>query len=104
MGGSRYAKKVGIDLTQGSVLGGLVRFVIPLLLANILQQLYNTVDMAVIGNYVGSTGTVGVSTGGEVATLLTFLATAFGSLRRFMRRSSAALGIIAPSARSLVHA
>ena len=72
-------KKVGIDLTQGSVLGGLVRFVIPLLLANILQQLYNTVDMAVIGNYVGSTGTVGVSTGGEVATLLTFLATAFGS-------------------------
>ena len=72
-------KKLGIDLTQGSVLGGLVRFVIPLLLANILQQLYNTVDMAVIGNYVGSTGTVGVSTGGEVATLLTFLATAFGS-------------------------
>ncbi len=72
-------KNVGVDLTQGSVLGGLVRFVIPLLLANILQQLYNTVDMAVIGNFAGSAGTVGVSTGGEVATLLTFLATSFGS-------------------------
>ena len=72
-------KKVGADLTRGSVLGGLIRFVIPLLLANILQQLYNTVDMAVIGNFAGNAGTVGVSTGGEVATLLTFLATSFGS-------------------------
>lgn len=72
-------KRVGTDLTQGSVLGGLIRYVIPLLLANILQQLYNTVDMAVIGNFAGSAGTVGVSTGGEVATLLTFLATSFGS-------------------------
>lgn len=71
--------RVGLDLTQGSILKQLIRFVIPLLLANFLQQLYNTVDMAVIGHYVGSTGTVGVSAGGEVATLVTFIATAFGS-------------------------
>lgn len=71
--------KVGLDLTQGNILKQMIRFVIPLLLANFLQQLYNTVDMAVIGHYVGSTGTVGVSSGGEVATLVTFIATAFGS-------------------------
>ena len=72
-------KRVGADLTQGEILPQLLKFVLPLMLANIVQQLYNTVDMIVIGQYVGSTGTVGVSTGGEVATLITFIAAAFGS-------------------------
>lgn len=72
-------KRVGMDLTEGNILKLLIRFAIPLLLANLLQQLYNAVDMMVIGHYVGSAGTVGVSSGGEVATLVTFLATAFGS-------------------------
>lgn len=70
---------VGLDLTEGHIVKQLIRFAVPLLLANLLQQLYNAVDMAVIGHYVGSIGTVGVSSGGEVATLVTFLATAFGS-------------------------
>lgn len=70
---------IGIDLTQGPIFQQLMTFVIPLLLANVIQQLYNTVDVIVIGQYVGSIGTVGVSTGGEVATLITFMAVAFGS-------------------------
>lgn len=72
-------KQVGTDLTEGNILRLLIRFVIPLLLANLLQELYNAVDMAVIGHFVGSTGTVGVSIGGEIPGLLTFLATSFGS-------------------------
>lgn len=72
-------KTVGMNLTEGNILHQLFIFVVPLLLANFLQQLYNMVDMMVIGHFVGSTGTVGVSSGGEVATLVTFLATAFGS-------------------------
>lgn len=78
-GTAAKGKRVGTDLTEGNILKLLIRFVVPLLLANFLQQLYNTVDMAVIGHFVGSEGTVGVSTGGEVATMLTFLATSFGS-------------------------
>lgn len=42
-------KKVGLDLTEGNILTQLLRFVLPLLLANVIQQLYNTVDMMVIG-------------------------------------------------------
>ena len=72
-------KKVGLDLTEGNIPKLLIRFAFPLLLTNLLQQLYNAVDMAVIGHFVGSAGTVGVSSGGEVAALITFLATAFGS-------------------------
>lgn len=72
-------EKIGKDLTEGPILSLLTHFAGPLLLANLLQQLYNTVDMIVIGQYMGSIGTVGVSNGGEVATVITFLSTAFGS-------------------------
>ena len=72
-------KKLGADLTQGNVLHQLTLFVLPLILANFVQQIYNTVDMMVIGQYVGNAGTVGVSVGGEAATLLTFVAIGFGS-------------------------
>ncbi|MBQ8994627.1 MAG: MATE family efflux transporter [Oscillospiraceae bacterium] len=72
-------KKVGSDLTEGNVAKQLIRFVLPLLAANIVQQLYNTVDMAVIGKSVGTIGTVGVSQGGEIATLITFTSQSFGS-------------------------
>ena len=72
-------KSVGIDLTQGNILKLLIQFTIPLLLANFIQQLYNTVDMIVIGQYVGNIGTVGVSTGGDVATMLTFVGTSLGT-------------------------
>ncbi len=75
----RLKNGVGADLTQGNILRQLLKFVLPLLLANLVQQLYNTVDMIVIGQYVGSTGTVGVSQGGEIATMVTFMASAFGS-------------------------
>lgn len=73
------SKKVGIDLTEGNILRQLIVFALPLLLANFVQQLYNTVDMVVIGQFVGSAGSNGVSNGGEMATLITFVASAFGS-------------------------
>lgn len=41
------------DLTQGSIVGGLIQFSAPLLFGLIFQQLYNTVDTLVVGNYVG---------------------------------------------------
>ena len=69
----------GINLTEGSIFKLLLRFAIPLLLANFVQQLYNTVDMIVIGQYVGNVGTVGVSTGGDIATMLTFVGTSLGT-------------------------
>ena len=72
-------KRVGLDLTEGNILKQLLIFVLPLLLANIVQQLYDMVDMIVIGKFVGTIGTSGVSTGSEVATLITFAASSFGS-------------------------
>lgn len=38
-----------MDMTEGSIVGKLIRFAIPLLLGNLFQQLYNMVDTWVIG-------------------------------------------------------
>ena len=72
------SQEIGADMTVGSIPRLLIQFASPLLLANLVQQLYNSVDMIIVGKVVGNAGTVGVSTGGEVASLLTFIATSFG--------------------------
>ena len=41
------------DLTRGSEAGLIISFSIPMLLGNLLQQLYNMVDSIIVGNWVG---------------------------------------------------
>ena len=73
------AKRVGRDLTQGPVFQSLMIFVFPIILTNLIQQLYSMVDLMVIGRFVGNVGTVGVSVGGEMADFLTPVATSFAT-------------------------
>ena len=70
---------VGANLTEGPIMATLLTFAIPIVLTNLVQQLYSLVDVIVIGQFVGSIGTVGVNTGGEVADLVTPVATAFAT-------------------------
>lgn len=70
-------RHVGTDLTEGHIAKTLIRFAIPLLLANLIQQLYNTVDLIVIGQFAGSAGTVGTSAGGDLANFLTMIGMGF---------------------------
>ena len=44
-----------VDMTDGSPWQKIVLFAVPMLVGNIAQQLYNTVDSVVVGNYVGIT-------------------------------------------------
>ena len=41
------------ELTKGNILIGLWAFAVPLMLGNVMQQLYNLVDTWVVGNYIG---------------------------------------------------
>lgn len=50
----RRVKKHDVDMTSGSVFRHLLNFAVPLLMGNIFQQLYNTVDTWVVGNYVSN--------------------------------------------------
>lgn len=47
-------KKKTVDMTSGNIAGHLLRFALPLLLGNLFQQLYNTVDSWVVGNFVSN--------------------------------------------------
>lgn len=58
------------DLTTGSITGGLWAFAVPLMLGNIMQQLYNLADTWIVGRYVGDNALAAV---GSSYTLITFL-------------------------------
>lgn len=47
------ARSKNIDMTKGPILKELVLFALPLLLGNAFQQLYNTVDSVIVGQFVG---------------------------------------------------
>ncbi len=68
-----FIKKIGrgkLDMVSGSPWKQILLFSIPLLLGNILQQLYNTVDSMVVGNFVGSGALAAVGTSTPVIRLL----------------------------------
>jgi len=67
------------DFTQGSVPKQLLRFATPLLLANLLQVVYNMADMVIVGQVMGSVGLSAVSIGGDVSSFLTFVAMGFSN-------------------------
>lgn len=72
-------KGVGRDLTSGAILPLLMVFAMPVVVSNLIQQLYSMVDLMIIGQFVGNIGTVGVNTGGEIADFLTPVATSFAA-------------------------
>ena len=42
------------DMTQGNIASNIIMFALPLLVGNLFQQLYNTVDTWVVGNFVSN--------------------------------------------------
>ncbi len=72
------------DLTTGSVTRQLVWFALPICLSNLLQTLYNLVDMVVVGQFVGSAGLSAVSSGGELINVSTFMCMGFASAAQVM--------------------
>lgn len=76
---AKAVKKVGRDLTDGPIMSSLLIFALPIVITDVIQQLYSMVDLMVIGQFVGNIGTVGVNTGGEIADFLMPVATAFAA-------------------------
>ena len=60
----------GTKLLSGSIWKGIVSFAIPLFLGNLFQQLYNTVDSLIVGNFLGSDALAAVSSSGSLIFLL----------------------------------
>lgn len=58
------------DLIKGNITKSLILFSIPMILGNLLQQLYNIADTFIVGQYIGSQALAAV---GSSFTLMTFL-------------------------------
>lgn len=57
-------------MTEGVIWKKILWFSVPLLLGNVFQQLYNTVDSVIVGNYIGGGALAAVGTSGPVINLL----------------------------------
>ncbi len=67
------------DMTHGPLTKQILRYSAPLVLANILQTLYNLVDLAIVGQVVGSVGLSAVSVAGQITFMLYALGIGLGS-------------------------
>lgn len=60
------ARRRDLNMTEGSITGLLIAYSVPLLIGNIFQQLYNTADSVIVGNYVGKEALAAVGCTGTV--------------------------------------
>ena len=63
-------RKRDVDMTEGNILRHIVSFALPLLIGNLFQQLYNTVDTWVVGNFVSNEAYSAVGTVGPIVNML----------------------------------
>lgn len=64
------SSRLKIDMTKGSIMGRVLIFAIPIIIGNILQYLYTTVDTLVIGAYCGHTSLAAVGTSSQPVEVL----------------------------------
>lgn len=64
------AKAVNLNMTQGPLLGKIIRFSVPLMLSGMLQLLYNAADVIVVGRFSSSAALAAVGSTGALVNLL----------------------------------
>ena len=66
-----------LNMTQGSILKNVIRFVIPLIIGNLLQLMYNAADLIVVSRWSGSSAMASVGATGSINTLIVNLCIGF---------------------------
>lgn len=67
--GKCRVQRHSMDMTEGSITRQLVAFAFPLLIGNLFQQLYNTVDTWVVGNFVSDNAFAAVGSMGPIVNM-----------------------------------
>ena len=62
--------QMNVDLMHGPIFRSLVLFMLPILISNLFQQLYNTVDTMIVGNVLGDTALAAIGSCGSIYELL----------------------------------
>lgn len=73
--------KRNIDMVNGSLLSGTIRYAIPIMLTSVLQLLFNAADLIVVGRFCGSISVAAISATGAVTNLIVnlFMGLSIGS-------------------------
>lgn len=74
-------KKNTVDMTKGSPAKLIISFALPVFLSSLFQQLYNSVDALIVGNFIGKEALAAVSSSGSLIHMFTsfFMGTAMGA-------------------------
>ncbi len=72
---NRFGKT--LSMTDGSIIRQLVAFSLPLMLGNVFQMLYNTVDSVVVGNFVGKEALAAVGSTTMIVNMMVFFFNGF---------------------------
>ena len=72
-------KKLQIDLTRGNITKVLLIFALPLLISNLFQQLYNTADTMIVGNFLGDHSLAAIGSTAAVFELIIGFANGVGN-------------------------
>ena len=67
------------DMTEGSIVKQIILFALPLMLGNVFQMLYNTVDSIVVGNYVGTQALAAVGSTTMIVNMMVFFFNGFST-------------------------
>ncbi|MDY3361286.1 MAG: MATE family efflux transporter, partial [Clostridium celatum] len=68
-----------VDLLKGNIFKSLIIFAIPLFISNLFQQLYNTVDIMIVGNFLGDTSLAAIGACSSIYELLVGFALGIGN-------------------------
>ena len=70
-------KSTARDMTQGPILQQLIYFALPLMLGNVFQMLYNTVDSVIVGNFVSKQALAAIGSTTVIVNMLVFFFNGF---------------------------
>ena len=73
------SRSLSKDFTSGSVMRQLLLFSLPFMASNALQVLYSTIDMIIVGKFVGTAGLSAVSQSSQIITFATMLTLGFSN-------------------------
>ena len=71
--------RISKDFTQGNIQKQLLMFTLPFMASNALQVLYSTVDMVVVGYYVGTPGLSAVGQSSQIVNFVTMVCLGFSN-------------------------
>ena len=77
-------KRITKDFTKGNIAIQLLLFALPFMASNALQVLYATIDMIIVGEYVGKAGLSAVSTSSLIVNFGTMICLGFSNAGQVM--------------------